>query len=256
MFLLSSTSAKLAICDLYELSPPPQLISYFITSTILPITSCSQAHSEPVVLRTRHLRIAHPSTRRTVPQHALRSRQMPSKTQDARFSASLLPSRQMRSRTAECAIFLNRLRSTCGAELADTDTQKEYDTNCGVHRLFSAPSQRERRMRDFQPLSYQADRCAAEPRSARFFSIAKLFRPSQSERRMRDVSTTPCRARSAELEDTDTPKESDTSCGACVVSARREPRPAQAIAQPPGAFLLRSALRPLIFAADEKHRRP
>ncbi len=148
MFLLSSTSAKLAICDLYELSPPPQLISYFITSTILPITSCSQAHSEPVVLRTRHLRIAHPSARRTVPQHALRSRQMPSKTQDARFSASLLPSRQMRSRTAECAIFLNRLRSTCGAELADTDTQKEYDTNCGVHRLFSAPSQRERRMRD------------------------------------------------------------------------------------------------------------
>ncbi|CCX47662.1 unknown [Bacteroides sp. CAG:927] len=81
-------------------------------------------------------------------------------------------------------------------------------------------------MRDFQPLSYQADRCAAEPRSARFFSIAKLFRPSQSERRMRDVSTTPCRARSAELEDTDTPKESDTSCGACAVSARREPRPA------------------------------
>ena len=149
MFLLSSTSAKLAICDLYELSPPPQLISYFITSTILPITSCSQAHSEPVVLRTRHLRIAHPSARRTVPQHALRSRQMPSKTQDARFSASLLPSRQMRSRTAECAIFLNRLRSTCGAELADTDTQKEYDTNCGVHRLFSAPSQRERRMCDF-----------------------------------------------------------------------------------------------------------
>ena len=218
MFLLSSTSAKLAICDLYELSPPPQLISYFITSTILPITSCSQAHSEPVVLRTRHLRIARPSARRTVPQHALRSRQMPSKTQDARFSASLLPSRQMRSRTAECAIFLNRLRSTCGAELADTDTQKEYDTNCGVHRLFSAPSQR--------------------------------------ERRMRDVSTTPCGARSAELGDTDTPKESDTSCGACVVSARREPRPAQAIAQPPGAFLLRSALRPLIFAADEKHRRP
>ena len=81
-------------------------------------------------------------------------------------------------------------------------------------------------MRDFQPLSYQADRCAAEPRSARFFSIAKLFRPSQSERRMRDVSTTPCGARSAELGDTDTPKESDTSCGACVVSARREPRPA------------------------------
>ena len=81
-------------------------------------------------------------------------------------------------------------------------------------------------MRDFQPLSYQADRCAAEPRSARFFSIAKLFRPSQSERRMRDVSTTPCGARSAELGDTDTPKESDTSCGACAVSARREPRPA------------------------------
>ncbi|MBO5243914.1 MAG: hypothetical protein J6B36_06770 [Muribaculaceae bacterium] len=73
---------------------------------------------------------------------------------------------------------------------------------------------------------------------------------------MRDVSTTPCGARSAELGDTDTPKESDTSCGACVVSARREPRPAQAIAQPPGAFLLRPALRPLIFAADEKHRRP
>ena len=182
MFLLSSTSAKLAICDLYELSPPPQLISYFITSTILPITSCSQAHSEPVVLRTRHLRIAHPSARRTVPQHALRSRQMPSKTQDARFSASLLPSRQMRSRTAECAIFLNRLRSTCGAELADTDTQKEYDTNCGEHRLFSAPSQRERRMRDF------TTRLAKPPEA-------------QPSRGACDFSTTACGARSAELAD-------------------------------------------------------
>ena len=219
MFLLSSTSAKLAICDLYELSPPPQLISYFITSTILPITSCSQAHSEPVVLRTRHLRIAHPSARRTVPQHALRSRQMPSKTQDARFSASLLPSRQMRSRTAECAIFLNRLRSTCGAELADTDTQKEYDKNCGEHRLFSAPSQRERRMRDFQPLSYQADRCAAEPRSVR--------------------SHGPATAKAH----THNPTIHFTFSISHPLSHF-------------GAFLLRSALRPLIFAADEKHRRP
>ena len=47
------------------------------------------------------------------------------------------------------------------------------------------------------------------------------------ERGTRGLFTTACGARSAELADTDTHKNSDASRGACAASERRQPRPTQ-----------------------------
>ena len=51
--------------------------------------------------------------------------------------------------------------------------------------------------------------------------------PIPGERGTRGLFTTACGARSAELADTDTHKNSDASRGACAASERRQPRPTQ-----------------------------
>ena len=103
-----------------------------------------------------------------------------------------------------------------------------------------------------------------QPSAVRAISSLLTAKPPevQPSRGACEFSTTACGARSAELAGGTQKKESVTSCGACAVTARRQQRPPTTqpfISHPLShfcAFLLRSALHPLIFAADEKHRRP